>query len=77
MFDCLATLTHSLRVLVEELLDGFQYILMLPPGNASLRAGGAARLERTVAAGIGPIAPQPLPDRGGIIELVATRMSAF
>jgi hypothetical protein len=34
MFDCLATLAHSLRVLVEALLDDFQYMLMLPPGKA-------------------------------------------
>src|SRR5271167_764837 len=60
MFDCLATLAHSLRVFVEALLDGFQYMLMLPPGNASLRAGGAAFLEGTVATRIRPIAPQLL-----------------
>ena len=60
MFDCLATLAHSLRVFVEALLDGFQYMLMLPPGNASLRAGGAAFFEGTVATRIRPIAPQLL-----------------
>ena len=61
MFGGLATLAHGLRILVEALLDGIQDMLMLPAGDASLHAGRAATLERTVAACIGPIAPQLLP----------------
>src|SRR6202158_6463170 len=61
MFGRLATLAHGLRIPVEALLYGLQYRLMLPPGNAPLRAGGAAFLERTVATRIRPIASQLLP----------------
>src|SRR5208282_4661637 len=61
MFGRLATLAHGLRVLVEAPLYGLQHVLMLPARDPPLLAGRAARLERTVAAGIGPIAPQPLP----------------
>ena len=57
MFDCLATLTHGLRVLVEALLYGLQYMLMLPAGDPSLLASGAAILERAMAASIRPITP--------------------
>ena len=46
MFDCLATLTHGLRVLVEALLYCLHHILMLPSRDPTLLAGGAAILER-------------------------------
>src|SRR6266404_5442657 len=61
MFDRLTTLPHGLRVFVEALLYGLQYILMLPARDAPLHAGGAALLERTVATRICPIASQLLP----------------
>jgi hypothetical protein len=61
MFDRLAMLAHCLRVFVEALLYGLQYMLMFPAGDASLRAGRAVMLERAVAAHIRPIAPQLLP----------------
>src|SRR5208282_986889 len=61
MFGRLATLAHGLRVPVEALLYGLKYMFMLPAGNASLRAGGAAFLERTMATCIRPVAPQFLP----------------
>jgi len=49
MFDRLATLAHGLRVLVEALLYGLQYMLMLPAGDAPLRTGLAALLKRRVS----------------------------
>jgi hypothetical protein len=58
MFGRLATLTHGLWVLVEAPLYGLQHVLMLPARDPPFLAGRAARLECTVAAGIGPIAPQ-------------------
>src|SRR5215475_11668569 len=61
MFDCLATLAHGLRVLVEALLYGLHHILMLPSRDPTLLAGGAAVLELAVAACIRPIALQLLP----------------
>jgi hypothetical protein len=45
MFGRLATLAHGLRVLVEALLDGLQYMLMLPAGDASLLSSGAAAFD--------------------------------
>src|SRR6266576_2753914 len=76
MFDCLTTLPHGLRVFVEALLYGLQYILMLPARDAPLHAGGAALLERTVATRICPIAPQLLPVllvRIVVLQLFASR----
>ena len=76
MFGCLTTLAHGLRVLVEALLYGLEDMLMLPAGDASLHASRAATLERTVAAGIGPIAPQLLAIlfvRVVVLQLFASR----
>src|SRR5215472_13631315 len=76
MFDCLSTLPHGLRVFVEALLYGLQYILMLPARDAPLHAGGAALLERTVATRICPIATQLLPVllvRIVVLQLFASR----
>ena len=58
MFGGLAALMHGLRVLVEALLYGLQYILMLPAGDASLLAGGAAAFDSATLTGIGPITVQ-------------------
>src|SRR5262245_31958591 len=76
MFDRLTTLPHGLRVFVEALLYGLQYILMLPARDAPLHAGGAALLERTVATRICPIASQLLPVllvRIVVLQLFASR----
>src|SRR4249919_1928464 len=76
MFDRLATLPHGLWVLVEAPLYGLQHVLMLPARDPPLHAGRAARLERTVAARIGPIAPQLLPVllvRVVVLQLLAGR----
>src|SRR6516165_3037124 len=76
MFDGLAALAHGLRVLVEALLDGLQHMLMLPARDPSLLAGRAARLKHTVAARVGPIAPQLLPVlfvRAVVLQLFASR----
>src|SRR6185369_7397053 len=60
MFDRLTALAHGVRVLVETLLHRLQHMFVLPTRDPPLLAGRAARLERTVAACIGPIAPKPL-----------------
>jgi hypothetical protein len=51
MFGCLATLAHGLRVLVEALLYGLQYMLMLPAGDPSLLASGAALFNSATLTG--------------------------
>jgi hypothetical protein len=58
MFGRLATLAHGLRVLVEALLYGLQYMLMLPAGDPSLFASGAALFNSATLTGVGPIAAQ-------------------
>jgi hypothetical protein len=58
MFGRLATLAHGLRVLVEALLYGLQYMLMLPAGDPSLLASGAALFNSATLTGVGPIAAQ-------------------
>src|SRR5262249_40883120 len=76
VFGGFAALAHGLWVLVEALLHGLQYMLMLPPRNAPLRTCRAARLEWAVAARIGPIAPQFLPlllVRVVVLQLFASR----
>jgi hypothetical protein len=76
MFGGLAPVAHGPRVLVEALLYGVQHMLMLPARDPPLLAGRAARLECTVAARIGPIAPQLLPVflvRAVILQLFACR----
>src|SRR5580692_4214562 len=60
MFDCLAPLPHGQGIVVEAPLHFFQHVLMLPARNPPLLAGCAASFECTVAARIGPIAPQLL-----------------
>ena len=60
MFDCLPPLPHGLGVVVEAPLYLFQNALMLPARNPPLLASRAASFECTVAARIGPIAPQLL-----------------
>jgi hypothetical protein len=77
--ECSA-LAHGLRVLVEALLHRLQDMLMLPAGDASLHAARAAKLERTVAACICPIAPQLLPIllvRVMVLQLFAGRTAIY
>src|ERR1700677_2370139 len=61
MLDRLPTLPHGLGVPVEATLHRFQHVLMFPARDPALLAGCAVRFQRTVAACIGPIAPEPLP----------------
>src|ERR1700733_5459577 len=61
MFDRLGAWPAGLRGLVGTLLHRLQHMLMLPSRNPPFLAGCAARFERTVTAGVGPIAPKLLP----------------
>jgi hypothetical protein len=58
MFGRLAALAHGLRVLVEALLYGLQYMLMLPAGDPSLLANGAALFDSATLTGVGPVAAE-------------------
>src|SRR5262245_25830724 len=58
MLDCLASLPHLLRLLVESALHRFENVFVLPAGDASLLAAGAGRLDRAALASIGPVAAQ-------------------
>ena len=58
MLDRLAPLAHLLRMLVEPALHGLENVLMLPSGDPSLLAGGAAMLDGAALAGVGPVAAQ-------------------
>jgi hypothetical protein len=51
MLGRLATLAHSVRVLVEPLLYGLQHMLMLPARDPSLLASGAALFDRAALTG--------------------------
>jgi hypothetical protein len=58
MFRRLATLAHGLGVLVETLLYGLQYMLVLPARDPSLLASGAAAFDSATLTGVGPVAAQ-------------------
>jgi hypothetical protein len=58
MFDRLAPLAHLLWMLVEPTLHRLEDVLMLPPGDPSFLAGGAAMLDGTVLAEGGRVATQ-------------------
>ena len=45
-------------MLVEPALNRLENMLMLPPGDPSLLAGGAAVLDGAALAGVGPVAAQ-------------------
>src|SRR5262249_53108236 len=60
MLDRLAALAHRLRIGIEALLHGFQYMLVLPSLDATLISLRTLRLERTVAARPCPIMAQRL-----------------
>ena len=56
MFGGFAALAHGLRVLVEALLNGLQYMLMLPARDPSLLASGAVPFDGAALASVGPVA---------------------
>src|SRR4029434_6970398 len=58
MLDRLAPLAHLLRILIEPALHRLENVLMLPSGDPSFLAGGAAVLDGAALAGIGPVAAQ-------------------
>src|SRR4029077_5773476 len=58
MLDRLAPLAHLLRMLVEPALHCLENVLLLPSGDPSFLAGGAAVLDGAALAGVGPIAAQ-------------------
>ena len=58
MLDRLAPLAHLLRMLVEPALYGLENMLMLPTGDPTLLARGAAVLDRAALASIGRVAIQ-------------------
>src|SRR6187455_222327 len=58
MLDRFAPLAHLLRMFVEPALHGFENVLMLPSGDPTLLAGGAAVLDGAALAGVGPVAAQ-------------------
>src|SRR5262249_14107373 len=58
MLGGLATLAHSVRVLVEPLLYGLQHMLMLPARDPSLLASSAALFDRAALTGVGPVTAQ-------------------
>jgi hypothetical protein len=63
VLDCLAPLAHFLWMLVEPALHRLKNVLMLPSGDPSLLAGGAAVLDGAGLAGIiiSPVAAQDQP----------------
>src|SRR5271169_1454858 len=61
MLGRLPPLAHSLRVLIETLLHGFENVLMFPTGDPSLLPGSAAVLDGAALASIGPVTAQNQP----------------
>jgi hypothetical protein len=51
MLDGLAPLTHGMWVLIEPALHGLKHGLVLPAGDATLLACGAAALDRAGSTG--------------------------
>src|SRR5262245_33106929 len=60
MFDCLAALTHGVRVRIKALLHGVEQMLVLPPRDPPLRPCRALRFERALGTRGRPVAPQNL-----------------
>src|SRR5450759_5263750 len=58
MLNRLAPQTHLFRMFVEPALHRLKNVLVLPSGDPSLLAGGAAVLDGAVLAGVGPVAAQ-------------------
>ena len=53
MLDRLTSLPHLFRMLIEPALHRLENVLMLPSGDQSFLAGGAAMLDDAVPAGVG------------------------
>ena len=64
MLNGFAPMAHLLRVLIEPVLHGFEYVLMLPSRDPSLLAGGAAMLSGAVLADVVQAAAQNQVDGG-------------
>ena len=85
MLDRLAPLAHLLRAFVEPALHRLENVLMLPPGDPSLLAGGATVLDGAALAGVGPViinslwlpktlfAAESLMISGGVVRLKVGR----
>ena len=58
MFRCLATHCHFFWMLIETGLHSLEHGLVLPPGDQSFLAGGAAMLDSATLTGVGPVATQ-------------------
>src|SRR5690242_11639250 len=58
MLNGLPSLTHFLWMPVEPALYFLEDVLVLPSGDPSLFAGGAAVLDGAALAGVGPVAVQ-------------------
>jgi hypothetical protein len=58
MLDRFASLAHLFGMLVEAALHGFEHMLMLPSGNASLFSGGATMLDGAALTDVGQITVQ-------------------
>ncbi len=58
MLDGLPALAHLFRMGIQPRLDLFKKMLMLPPGDAALLAGGAFIPDGACPAGIRPVAAQ-------------------
>src|SRR5208283_5565621 len=61
VLDRLATHAHLTRVRIKSSLHGLKKMLVLPAGDAPLRARRALRLDRAGAADAAPIAAQDQP----------------
>src|SRR5262249_12529740 len=58
MLRCLTTHCHFFRVLVETCLYSLEHGLVLPSGDPSFLAGGAAMLDGAALARVGPVTVQ-------------------
>ena len=58
MLNRLAQLAHLFRMFVEPALHRLKNVLVLPSGDPSFLAGGAAVLDGAALAGVGPVAAQ-------------------
>jgi hypothetical protein len=55
MFDCLTARAHGVRIFVEPFLHGIDYLLVLPPRNATLSSCRSLSFHWACLARIGPI----------------------
>lgn len=55
MFNRLPSYPHRIRVRIQPFLHGFDYVLMLPPGDAAFLGGRALGLDGATRARAGPV----------------------